>query len=78
MSFWKVVMIASIAWCERLLLYGSVRGGFRVWWRELYGSDENLDDNHLMRMAGRFSRRSRLGQGQQRPGSVLFAWRAQA
>jgi hypothetical protein len=30
-----------------------------VWWRELYGSDENLDDNHLMRMAGRFSRRLR-------------------
>ncbi|MBL8219973.1 MAG: hypothetical protein JNL62_12130 [Bryobacterales bacterium] len=22
-----------------------------------YGSDENLDNNHLMRMAGRFSRR---------------------
>ncbi len=31
----------------------------RVWWRALYGSDENLDDNHLMRMAGRFSRRLR-------------------
>jgi len=30
-----------------------------VWWRELYGSEENLDDNHLMRMAGRFSRRLR-------------------
>jgi hypothetical protein len=34
-------------------------GGFRLWWRALYGSDENLDDNHLMRMAGRFSRRLR-------------------
>jgi len=34
-------------------------GGFRLWWRELHGSDENLDDNHLMRMAGRFSRRLR-------------------
>jgi hypothetical protein len=32
---------------------------FRVWWRELYGSDADLDDNHLMRMAGRFSRRLR-------------------
>ena len=30
-----------------------------MWWRALYGSDENLDDNHLMRMAGRFSRRLR-------------------
>src|SRR5271167_2290075 len=27
--------------------------------RALYGSDDNLDDNHLMRMAGRFSRRLR-------------------
>ena len=26
-------------------------------WRSLYGSDEKLDDEHLMRMAGRFSRR---------------------
>jgi hypothetical protein len=38
---------------------GQSGGGFRVWWRELYGSDEHLDDNHLMRMAGRFSRRLR-------------------
>ncbi len=35
-------------------------GGFRVWWRRLHGgSDEELDDTHLMRMAGRFSRRVR-------------------
>ncbi|MGH2372130.1 MAG: hypothetical protein ACRDIC_01435 [bacterium] len=35
-------------------------GGFRVWWRRLHGdSDEHLDDTHLMRMAGRFSRRVR-------------------
>lgn len=32
-------------------------GGFRVWWRQLFGSDKNLDDTHLMRIAGRFSRR---------------------
>jgi hypothetical protein len=33
-------------------------GGFRTWWRRLWnGSDEQLDDAHLMRMAGRFSRR---------------------
>jgi hypothetical protein len=33
-------------------------GGFRVWWRQLHnGSDEQLDDNHLMRMAGGFARR---------------------
>ena len=34
-------------------------GGFRTWWRGLYGSDDNLDDTHLMRLAGRFSRRVR-------------------
>ena len=38
---------------------GQTGGGFRMWWRELYGSDENLDENHLMRMSGRFSRRLR-------------------
>ncbi len=34
-------------------------GGFRHWWRLLNGSDEDLDNAHLMRMAGRFSRRLR-------------------
>jgi hypothetical protein len=38
---------------------GQTGGGLRVWWRALYGSDDNLDDNHLMRLAGRFSRRLR-------------------
>jgi hypothetical protein len=34
-------------------------GGFRLWWRALTGSDEGLDNAHLMRLAGRFSRRIR-------------------
>lgn len=34
-------------------------GGFREWWRRLHGGDDDLDDAHLMRMAGRFSRRLR-------------------
>jgi len=34
-------------------------GGFRVWWRALTGSDDTLENAHLMRMAGRFSRRIR-------------------
>ena len=35
-------------------------GGFRSWWRRLHhGSDAELDNAHLMRMAGRFSRRVR-------------------
>jgi len=32
-------------------------GGFRTWWRRLYGSDDNLDNSALQRMSGRFSRR---------------------
>src|SRR5271169_2379319 len=38
---------------------GHSPGGFRMWWRALTGSDETLDDAHLMRLAGRFSRRAR-------------------
>ena len=34
-------------------------GGFREWWRRLMGTEEKLDNAHLMRMAGRFSRRVR-------------------
>jgi hypothetical protein len=33
-------------------------GGFRTWWRRWHdGCDDQLDDTHLMRMAGRFARR---------------------
>jgi len=47
---------------DRIVLNGYFRfgcspGGFRTWWRRLEGSDEKLDKTHLMRMAGRFSRR---------------------
>ena len=38
---------------------GHSPGGFRVWWRALTGSDDTLDNAHLMRLAGRFSRRVR-------------------
>lgn len=31
--------------------------GFRLWWRRWQGSDAGLDNAHLMREAGRFSRR---------------------
>ena len=39
--------------------FGNSPGGFRLWWRALVGSDDKLDNNHLMRLAGRFSRRLR-------------------
>jgi hypothetical protein len=38
---------------------GQTPGGFRTWWRDLDGSDARLDAAHLMRVAGRFSRRVR-------------------
>ena len=38
---------------------GHSPGGFHVWWRALTGSDDTLDNTHLMRLAGRFSRRLR-------------------
>ena len=39
---------------------GHSPGGFRTWWRRLHdGSDAGLDNAHLMRIAGRFSRRLR-------------------
>ena len=40
-------------------LLGQSPGGFRTWWRRLKGSDDDLDNAHLMRMAGRMSRRVR-------------------
>jgi hypothetical protein len=33
--------------------------GLRTWWRQLRGSDSDLDDEHLREMAGAFSRRLR-------------------
>lgn len=36
---------------------GQQGGGFRTWWRLLTGSDATLDQEHLQRLAGRFSRR---------------------
>jgi len=47
---------------DRIVLNGYYRiaqspGGFRVFWRQLHGTDANLDNTHLMRWAGRFARR---------------------
>jgi hypothetical protein len=36
---------------------GHSPGGFRCWWQRLHGSDDQLDDTHLMRLARRFARR---------------------
>jgi len=39
--------------------FGQRPAGFRTWWRQLEGSDEKLDNAHLIRMAGRLARRLR-------------------
>jgi len=50
---------------DRIVLNGYFRlgyspGGFRTWWRNLHqGADADLDNAHLMRMAGRVGRRVR-------------------
>jgi len=47
---------------DRIILNGYFRlgctpGGFRTWWRDLYGDDDNLSNHSLQRLSGRFSRR---------------------
>ena len=49
---------------DRMVLNGyyglaQTPGGFRLWWRKLMGNEDDLDTTHLMRLAGRFSRRVR-------------------
>jgi hypothetical protein len=38
-------------------------GGLWCWWRRRHGGDDQLDDTHLMRMAGRFARRVKAWAG---------------
>jgi hypothetical protein len=62
-SYYADLLDGSYACVDRIVLnaYNPIcytPGGFRTWWRRLWnGSDEQLDDPHRMRMAGRFSRR---------------------
>src|SRR3989442_14790247 len=61
---YRELLTGSYDCVDRIVLNAYFRmghdpGGFRLWWRQLTGSDETLDNTHLMRMAGRFSRRIR-------------------
>ena len=63
-TLYQDLLSGSYDCVDRIVLNGYFRmghdpGGFRVWWRALTGSDETLDNAHLMRLAGRFSRRVR-------------------
>jgi hypothetical protein len=61
---YKDLLVGTYDCIDRIVLNGYFRmahtpGGFRHWWRLLHGTDDNLNNTHLMRMAGRFSRRLR-------------------
>ena len=50
--------------------YGA--GGLRTWWRGLHGDDSDLDDAHLMRMAGPLRPSGQgVGSGQRGTGDLL-------
>ena len=64
-SYYTDLLDGSYSCLDRLVVNANFApcysaGGFRWWWRQLHnGSDEELDDAHLMRMAGHFGRRLR-------------------
>ena len=46
----RVVINAYVPMCQS-------PGGFRTWWRALFGGDDELDQAHMQRFSGRFVRR---------------------
>jgi len=63
-DLYQDLLAGSYDCVDRIILNAYFRmghspGGFHVWWRALTGSDDTLDNTHLMRLAGRFSRRLR-------------------
>lgn len=61
-EYYEELLDSTYDCVDRIVLNGyffmaQSEGGFRTWWRQLKGSDNNLDNTHLMRFAGRFSRR---------------------
>src|SRR5260370_11880898 len=63
-DLYKDLLTGSYDCVDRIVLNAYFRmghspGGFHVLWQALSGSHDTLDNTHLMRMAGRFSRRIR-------------------
>ena len=63
-ALYQDLLTGSYDCVDRIVLNGYFRpghhaGGFRIWWHNLTGGVETLDNTHLMRMAGRFRRRVR-------------------
>ena len=58
---YRDLLVGQYECVDRIILNAYFRfacgaGGFRLWWRNLTGNDDTLDNAHLIRMAGRFSR----------------------
>ncbi|WP_204801032.1 hypothetical protein [Mycobacterium riyadhense] len=66
-------MTALIGSClTRFYPLGYEPGGLRTWWRRLHqGSDDELDNTHLMRMAGVRAPGQGLGRSQRGTGDLL-------
>jgi hypothetical protein len=63
-SYYAELLEGSYDWVDRVVLnayfpMGQTGGGLRTWWRQLHGSDANLNDEQLRDMAGTLSRRLR-------------------
>ena len=63
-TLYQDLLTGSYDCVDRIVLNAYFRmghdpGGFRLWWRQLTGSDATLDNAHVMRLAGRFGRRIR-------------------
>jgi hypothetical protein len=63
-SYYAELLEGSYDCVDRVVLnayfpMGQTGGGLRTWWRQLHGSDANLNDEQLRDMAGTLSRRLR-------------------
>jgi hypothetical protein len=63
-SYYAELLEGSYDCVDRVVLnayfpMGQTGGGLRTWWRQLHGSDANLNDGQLRDMAGTLSRRLR-------------------
>ena len=63
-SYYAELLEGSYDCVDRVVLnayfpMGQTGGGLRTWWRQLHGSDANLNDGPLRDMAGTLSRRLR-------------------
>ena len=79
-TYYQDYLVGNYDCVDRIVLnayfpMGHNPGGFRAWWRQLFGSDDTLDNTHLIRIAGRFSRRLKAYAQAQPFVAQLAGWR---